>query len=81
MPRITKGMFNGHKNWNQWNVSLWISNDEPLYREAVRLYRKFPTVDCAARHFKAQLPERTPDGGRYSIAAIRAALVGLEIER
>ncbi len=73
--------FNGHPNWNQWNVSLWISNDEPLYREAVRLYRKFPTVAAAARCFKRQLPERTPDGARYSLVAIRHALTGLGIER
>ena len=26
--------FNGHKNWNHWNVSLWINNEEPLYRMA-----------------------------------------------
>jgi hypothetical protein len=47
----------------------------------VRLYRKFPTVACAARHLQARLPERTPDGHRYSLSAIKAALVGLEIER
>lgn len=73
--------FNGHKNWSHWNVALWISNDEPLYREAVRLYRKFPTVECAARHLQEQLPARTPDGARYSLSAIKAALIGLEIER
>ena len=73
--------YNGHKNWNQWNVALWIGNDEPLYREAVRLYRKFPTVDRAARCFQRQVPERTPDGARYSLAAIKAAMIGLEIER
>jgi len=73
--------YQGHKNWNQWNVALWISNDEPLYREAVRVYRMCSTVDGAARLLQAYLPERTPDGARYSIAAVRAALVGLEIER
>ena len=26
--------YNGHKNWNHWNVSLWINNDEMLYRRA-----------------------------------------------
>ena len=26
--------YNGHKNWNHWNVSLWINNDEGLYRMA-----------------------------------------------
>ena len=73
--------YNGHKNWNQWNVALWIGNDEPLYREAVRLYRKFPTVDRAARFFVANHPERTPDGARYSVAAVREAMIGLEITR
>ena len=31
--------FNGHKNWNHWNVSLWINNDEVLYSIARRLVR------------------------------------------
>ena len=26
--------YNGHKNWNHWNVSLWINNDEGLYNFA-----------------------------------------------
>lgn len=26
--------YNGHKNWNHWNVSLWINNDESIYRMA-----------------------------------------------
>jgi hypothetical protein len=26
--------YNGHKNWNHWNVSLWVNNDEGLYRMA-----------------------------------------------
>jgi len=24
-------MYNGHKNWNHWNVSLWLNNDERKY--------------------------------------------------
>jgi hypothetical protein len=26
--------FNGYKNWETWNVALWISNDQRLYNIA-----------------------------------------------
>jgi len=70
--------YNGHRNWNQWNVSLWIGNDEPLYRLAMDCLANAKTVDKAARRFKRCLPERTPDGARYSLVAIREALKGLQ---
>lgn len=73
--------YNGHRSWNAWNVSLWISNDEPLYRRAVELFRKYPTATCAARHFLDELPARTPDGANYNLKCVREALIGLEIER
>lgn len=73
--------FNGHKNWNHWNVSLWINNDEGLYRECLRLI-KYNTKDKAAEvmfdslinHWKTP---KTPDGAPYSVSSIRAAMVGM----
>lgn len=76
--------FNGHKNWNHWNVSLWINNDEGLYRMArnyvVFKQRSSSKQQCAA----AMLQElhgcgitKTPDGAPYSISSIRAAMVGM----
>lgn len=73
--------FNGHKNWNHWNVSLWINNDEALYlmaRAHVRLNRgKLP----AAMRMLAELNNagitKTPDGEPYSVSSIRAAMVGM----
>lgn len=74
--------YNGHKNWTHWNVALWIGNDEWLYRFARDTIRRHKTRDAAARAIVNELSEmgitKTPDGARYSIAAVRAALSGLE---
>ena len=73
--------YNGFKNWNQWNVSLWINNDEGLYRMAkAAINRNRGKKDAryaAAYDLLGLLPEKTPDGAPYSITAIRAALVGM----
>ncbi len=74
--------FNGYRNWNQWNVSLWLNNDESLYRMMVRAYgwgRR--TKEQAAKLMLECLTQQgvteTPDGARYTVTAIRAAMVGL----
>lgn len=69
--------YNGHKNWNHWNVSLWINNDEGLYRMARELVRDSENRDVAARSMLAALPSKTPDGAPYSVSSIRAAMVGM----
>lgn len=74
--------FNGHKNWNHWNVSLWISNDESLYRLARVYLRRHSSKDAAARALLEDLNDdritHTPDGARYTVTTVRAALAGLE---
>src|SRR5574341_1543599 len=69
--------FNGHRNWNHWNVSLWINNDEGLYSLAREHVRHARTKDEAARRMLTDLEEicgslKTPDGAPYSISSIRA---------
>lgn len=75
--------FNGHKNWNFWNVSLWLNNDEGLYSMAKSVAETADNREDAARIIlntleleQGQSPPKTPDGAPYTRAAIKAALVG-----
>ncbi len=71
--------FRGHKNWNHWNVALWLFNDRDIYQmmvthvESNQGYR-----DLAAQNILAGLPSHTPDGAPYTPSSVRAALVGWE---
>lgn len=73
--------FNGYKNWNHWNVSLWINNDEGLYRLAKYAIKISVDRSRAANHMLWALGEEgithTPDGAPYSKSAIRSAMVGM----
>lgn len=74
--------YQGHKNWNHWNVSLWINNDEGLYQMAKEFIRDYGTKDKAARNLYLALTDglettHTPDGAPYSVSSIRAAMVGM----
>ena len=68
--------YNGHKNWDHWNVSLWLFNDEGLY-SLVRENR-FHTRDKAAKRILETLNDcgltETPDGAPYTFTSIRAAI-------
>jgi hypothetical protein len=70
--------YNGHASWNQWNVSLWINNDEGLYRFASSLVEQYGIGVGAVKMAQALEGERTPDGGRYNVTAIRSALRGMK---
>lgn len=80
--------YNGHKNWNHWNVSLWINRDEGLYRLAKDCIQNNRTRQAAAHDMLKALPDyygspthprafSTPDGAPYSVSSIRAAMVGM----
>ncbi len=71
--------YQGHRSWNAWNVSLWLNNDEGLYRMMLAAIKRHKTKACAARSLAADLAgERTPDGGRYNFTTIREAMEGVE---
>ncbi len=67
-------MYQGHKNWNHWNVSLWLMNEEPLYRLCQHACRVKRTKDDAARYLLDMLPPNTPDGAPYTFTSVRAAI-------
>jgi hypothetical protein len=73
--------YNGHKNYDYWNVSLWIGNDEGLYNLARRLVRRHSNRRNAAREFVEQMQcdgmDKTPDGARYTIANVYSAMEDL----
>lgn len=66
--------YNGHKNWNHWNVSLWINNDAGLYRTARDGVLTASNRTEAAKMLLNMLPAKTPDGAPYSVSSIRAAM-------
>ena len=76
--------YNGHHCWNCWNVSLWIDNDEHLYKFAlncIAIAKEKPGKDWltrAARRFTANVgADRTPDGAKYTLKAVMSALEGM----
>jgi hypothetical protein len=69
--------YNGHRSWNAWNVSLWINNDEGLYSAAVDYARRHG-IERGARYLAVALHgDKTPDGARYNLTSIRAAMRGI----
>lgn len=55
-------MYNGWKNYETWNVALWIGNDEGLYNWS-REYRDYGTFAASLRD--ADILE-TPDHVAYN---------------
>jgi hypothetical protein len=70
--------YNGHISWNAWNVSLWINNDESLYRFALSLVKQYGIGMGSVKLAQSLAGEKTPDGARYNLPCIREALRGME---
>ena len=63
--------FQGYKNWATWNVSLWISNQEPMYRvalayvEQARRFGQRISYDALIPALEYRFGQMTPDGARW----------------
>ncbi len=73
--------YSGHRSWNAWNVSLWLNNDESLYREMVHFVKYAPTRPEAARMMLDMLHDRgtteTRDGAPFTCTSIQEAMRGI----
>lgn len=68
---------NGYRSWNAWNVSLWINNDESLYRMAYEIASKQGVTRAVNALSRILSGTRTPDGAVYNHKSIRSALEGI----
>lgn len=68
--------YNGHRSWNAWNVSLWLANDESMYRHVTSLVEQYGIAGAARRLTRELDGDKTPDGARYNATCIREALAG-----
>lgn len=66
--------YNGHRSWNAWNVSLWINDDESLYRRAYDLAKRYGAWRGAKILASELEGQRTPDGAKYNRTCIYEAI-------
>jgi len=71
-------MYQGHRNRVHWNVAYYLFNDYELYSMVKNEVKQAKNLDIAAKNIFKRVPEKTPDGYKYSLSAIRAALVRIK---
>ena len=68
--------FNGHRSWNAWNVSLWITSDEYLNFIINDMVQKGIKKRLIVRKLLAMLDEKTPDGAKYNALSVGLVVDG-----
>ncbi len=74
--------YNGHRSWNAWNVSLWISNTESTYNYALHCIKEttFHGIKSAGRaatkFMQAYDNQQTSDGAVYNHLSVKLCLQG-----
>ena len=75
---MTDATYNGHKNWQWWNVSLWINNEYNLYITARDLVQREGMTRAIEILTNWWGKKRTPDGGVFNKRSIKLALEGMD---
>ena len=57
--------YNGWRNYETWNVALWIQNEEALYALA-RLTNNYEEFIATGRTSFVSLEAKTPDGVKWN---------------
>ena len=75
--------YNGHRNWNHWNIALCVDNEYETYKRVKFLLgRKHITKDEIASvlliEFRNRWGEETPDGAPFTFTGVRAFLTGID---
>jgi len=71
--------YNGHKNWDYWNVSLWINNEETIYNAAYIMVSSMGAKEAAKTLAKTLAGTKTPDGAKYTYNNIYSTLLDMEV--
>ena len=71
--------YNGYKNWSQWNVSLWINNDEDLYFDAYGKVTRIGAREAAKEMMQHLRGKATPDGAAYTFNRVYTALAEMDV--
>lgn len=66
--------YNGWKNWETWNVVLWVGNDEGLYNLA-RESKSYGRFCERLREIGGEIALQTPDGVAWNDSGLDKAAI------
>jgi hypothetical protein len=73
--RSTRDTATGTRNWNAWNVALYLFNNYPTYLMVCDAVKRTKTLDDAAAVIMEHLEgDATADGAPYTKTNVRLAL-------